>query len=804
MTSVLSQSFKTKSLLKSFYTGGQIEFSADGRTAYALCDGGLTVFDLQKGVSIARLSTEGDEANVFAVCGKDSFVLSGASQLLRHFRLDEDSSKAIRSWSGHDQPLTSMDADSSGTLLISGSMDKTVKVWSLRGYYCSHNFRGHAAPVSHVKFVPSTSLAVSVSTDFEIRVWCLSNHKCLFVLKDHLAKINSIDISNKILISAGNDQIVNFWDLNNGSLLRQLPVFEAVVSLSLITGNRIATVGEKGLLKIWEGSRLVSSKNGSEGHAVGGKIRHIRGLLNSHYSLYTVGEDLSIAAWSLTQDNLLVDKNWLGSLGEVVSVRRINGEKILCATNDENPRIIDLKDNSAVSLLKGHTDLVLCSAVGVGGLLATGGKDGLVAVWQYDGMKVSLKSVLRGHTGPVNGLCFSKGKLARSVRLFSASEDRTIKCWDLEGLDDSIDSLPTVYSVIAHKKGINDVTVAPNDKVFATAGSDKEVKIWDSGNGKLIGVCAGHRRGVWSVSFSPSERVVASASGDTFIKIWNLSDFSCIRTLQGHELSALSVRFLPKGMQLISSGGDGTIRLWNIRTGEGVWVGVQNDEDDGKIWSVDICESENLEIVTGSSSGKIVIWEDNTVETTTGAAAEKADSLVKDTQIGLMIKSGEFQKAFSLAFQLKRPGMMVQVMEEAGWAALENECNLSIKEFIDEIVSDQEIIEDNLSTLLCFIKRWITTSRLSHLAQEMVKNLFSIVPLSTLQKVEGYKSFLEVFESYGKRHMQRIDLFSQRVFVLDAILQAVKGGAAMSGKLQDIIDEPSNKRVKTLSNLVVS
>jgi len=62
--------------------------------------------------------------------------------------------------------------------------------------------------------------------------------------------------------------------------------------------------------------------------------------------------------------------------------------------------------------------------------------------------------------------------------------------------------------------------------------------------------------------------------------------------------------------------------------------------------------------------------------------------------------------------------------------------------------------------------------------------------------VEGYRNFLETFSSYGQRHMNRVDMFSQRVFVFDAILQATNSGALVesSEALADFI--PDSKRTR--------
>jgi ribosomal RNA-processing protein 9 len=73
--------------------------------------------------------------------------------------------------------------------------------------------------------------------------------------------------------------------------------------------------------------------------------------------------------------------------------------------------------------------MVLAAAVSSdGSLLATGGTDKLIHVWDVRANKHV--QAFSGHRGAVHGLSFREG----TKTLFSASDDRCVKIWSLEDM----------------------------------------------------------------------------------------------------------------------------------------------------------------------------------------------------------------------------------------------------------------------------------------------------------------------------------------------------------------------------------
>jgi U3 small nucleolar RNA-associated protein 13 len=103
-------------------------------------------------------------------------------------------------------------------------------------------------------------------------------------------------------------------------------------------------------------------------------------------------------------------------------------------------------------------------------------------------------------------------------------------------------------TIMAHRKYINVIKVAPNDKLIASASQDKTIKIWEASNLNNTLTLSGHKRGVWDIAFSPTEKVLVSGSGDMLIKTWNLSTGACLATLQGHTDQLVRISWINHGL----------------------------------------------------------------------------------------------------------------------------------------------------------------------------------------------------------------------------------------------------------------
>lgn len=171
---------------------------------------------------------------------------------------------------------------------------------------------------------------------------------------------------------------------------------------------------------------------------------------------------------------------------------------------------------------------------------------------------------MTGHTNTVRSVKVS----TLSPYLYSAGEDRRVKCWDLEQnkvIRDYHGHLSGVYSVDAH----------PNQQILVSAGRDCCLRIWDVRTKSQISVIEGHSNTISQVIMQSNEPQIISSSHDSTIRFLDLRNLKTLKVLTNHKKAVRSICLtelcdnsidndLNQHKNLVSGGCD-NIKFWDMQ-----------------------------------------------------------------------------------------------------------------------------------------------------------------------------------------------------------------------------------------------
>jgi RNA polymerase sigma factor (sigma-70 family) len=126
--------------------------------------------------------------------------------------------------------------------------------------------------------------------------------------------------------------------------------------------------------------------------------------------------------------------------------------------------------------------------------------------------------------------------------------------------------------------GGRSVVFSPDGRWLAAAGFHLEgafghpqttLPIYDVQTGKLVRTLAGHTEWeTYAVAFSPDGKLFASAGADKQILVWDLATGKILHHLPGPSSPVIALVFSPDGTLLAGGGADKTVRLWDTATGQ--------------------------------------------------------------------------------------------------------------------------------------------------------------------------------------------------------------------------------------------
>ncbi len=331
----------------------------------------------------------------------------------------------------HSSAVNSVAISPDGNTLVSGSLDKTIKLWSLPEGKLINKLIGHSNPVRLLTISPDGRLLVSVS-GYKIKLWTLPNGKLVNTLTGNSYEVTSIAISpnGNTLISSSLDKTVKLWSLPEGKLTNKLIGHSSFVKL--------ATVSPDGTL------------------------------------LASVSGDASIKLWSLPEGNL-INTLKCNSHKFTSAVISPDGKLLVSGSFDKTIKIWSLPEGKLVNTLESHSGTVYSMAISPDGtFLVSVCDDGTIDLWTLpDGKKVNTLGNLRIDDKNINELV----AISPDGTMLAVGSYDIIKFWSLPGGE--------LINVLEYPSGwVNSIAFSPVEKIMASGWSDKNIRFVSLPDGK--------------------------------------------------------------------------------------------------------------------------------------------------------------------------------------------------------------------------------------------------------------------------------------------------------------------------------
>ena len=201
------------------------------------------------------------------------------------------------------------------------------------------------------------------------------------------------------------------------------------------------------------------------------------------------------------------------------------------------------------------------------------------------------------HADGVNAVLFHPD----GEHVFTASEDNTIKMWNLVRRD-------CVKVFHGHTGSVDGLSLNTDGRVLLSMGRDRSLRIWNTSSGSQTDLLEGQRDGVQAASLSPNAGKILARGAENTAIIYDLEKNERTHTLQGHIDIITSVRWSPDMSHAYTASQDGTLRKWDLFKGACVQV---FEGHQGPVTCLDV-SSDGSFLISGGMDKSIRVWHTST------------------------------------------------------------------------------------------------------------------------------------------------------------------------------------------------
>jgi WD40 repeat protein/serine/threonine protein kinase len=593
--------------------------------------------------------------------------------------------QAFRAFKGHSDVVKTGAFSTDARYLITGSYDKTLRLWDVLTGRELKRFEGHDGWVQSVAFSPvgryvlSGSISVvGLRKDNSLRLWDVATGKDLSRFEGHFGWVQSVAFSpdGRYVLSGGNDKILRLWVTSTGEEIKRFEGHnETIYSVAFSPdGNNVLSGSGDGTIRLWE------TESGKELRKFIRQSVIVNSVTFSPDGKYILsGDSKALILWEVATNAVIrlsgeydgcvsdaafsPDGKLILSYGpcthrlwEVTTGKELlrfegsfpisfspDNKYIITGSGGKIIRLVSIESLMRLKNLTGVGPYPLLSKIRqtiemftesqkVSRLIAS------VTVYIEKGSVKEAYAILR-KTQAMHG--YERNKQILDLINFCVVEE--------QGNRRDLRTGWYVGSLVGQSGSVKSVVFSPSGRQILSGGG-KTIRLWEVAIGKEIRCFEGHSESINSVAFSPDGKYVLSGSGtpgrpDSTIRLWDAVAGTELRRFEGHNNGVRSVAFSPNGRYALSGSWDNTLRLWEITTGKE----IRRFEGHSECVNSVAYSQDGRYALSGSNDNSLKLW-----ETLTGKEIRQFDghsksvNSVKFSPDSKLVLSGSWDKTVRL------------------------------------------------------------------------------------------------------------------------------------------------------------
>jgi WD40 repeat protein len=513
---------------------------------------------------------------------------------------------ALSVMEGHTAHVTSVTFSPDASRVVSGSFDKTVRIWNTSTGRLLAVCEGHTSRVWSVALSPDGTQMASGSEDSTVRIWDTRTGVQLTVL-NHETYVLSVAFSPHApqIASGSLDMAVRLWDTRTGTLLALCEGHKSWVKSVAFSfdGSVIGSASSDWTVRIWD-----PCDSGRSSVVLGGHSAVVNSVAFAHNrtELVSASEDATMRVWDFRSRighvSVVLRGHEYGK-GVLSAVFTPDDSHVISGSSDHTVRIWNARTGEQLATLDGHIAGVRSVGSSPDGChIVSGSMDHMIIVWDWNSAEWRMcnqpppASENQDGLGLVECVDFS----SCGTRIVSGHRDESfVRLWDA-GTGNQI----TIYK--GHQSSVRCVAFSRDARRIAS-GSRGTLRVWNTGVNAddaeaAVLSCEGL---VGSVAFSPDGALIVSASKET-VTVWDMEKKGQPTVLAGHVGGIHSVVFSPSGAWIASASVWSSVMLWDARTFQQA-VAISMERTLGSLVSVAFPDNDEfLQALT--SRGRVIKW----------------------------------------------------------------------------------------------------------------------------------------------------------------------------------------------------